>query len=117
MLSLAQRCNAVLGALLLGAMAVFWGAGREGRVERLAGPRSAVGFLRRRKWSFRLLGSAIMLLAIVGSVVVAVLAFCATWVRGVTTYNLELSPWMAIAAWVGLDYVFLQGRRLWSRLP
>jgi hypothetical protein len=59
----------------------------------------------RRNLVFRLIGSAIMLLAILGSVVGGIARFWCDLGARVTSTTWKLSPWVAIASG-GLDFVF-----------
>ncbi|HVF84496.1 MAG TPA: hypothetical protein VM821_00830 [Abditibacteriaceae bacterium] len=120
-LSWAQQGNAVLGAMVLLAALWWWGAGLEERTGRWTGSQRAQGFLRRRRTSYQMGGTLLMMLALVGTLVVGALAFGNSW-GGVfvglhARLGSEMTWPLALLCCFVLDALFLQGLRLWHRLP
>lgn len=116
-----QQGNVVLCVVLLLAMLWWWGAGLEERAGRWTGPQRAQGFLRRRRTSYQLSGALLMLLAFIGTLSLGALVFGKSWCGMFLWLNARIGDGMtfpvALLCCFVLDALFLQGRRLWHRLP
>ena len=120
-LSWAQQGNVVLGAAMVLAALWWWGAGLEERAGRWTGPQRAQGFLRRRRTSYQLSGALLMMLAFIGTLSLGALVFGRGWGGVFPGFNARIesgTTWpLALLFCFVLDALFLQGRRLWHRLP
>lgn len=120
-----QQGNVVLGVVVLLAVLWWWGAGLEERAGRWTGPQRAQGFLRRRRTSYQLSGAFLMLLAFIGTLSLGALVFGKSRGGVFLWLNLWLNArigngmtfLLALLCCFVLDALFLQGRRLWHRLP
>jgi hypothetical protein len=112
-LARAQKWSCLLSLIAVGGVAWAWGAGGRRRGFELSGPQTAVGFLRKRRFTLRSAGLLIMGSAWVGSLLAAV--FCFAWSERVHAGG--LLPGHALYFWVGFDLIFLYGQSLLNNTP
>lgn len=110
-ISRAQRINTLLGLVACGALLWVWGAQGVSRLASAGGPQRAVGFLRRRRISSRIVAAALMAVCFLGSIAAAVVGL--SW--SVESFP-SFTPLWAFLSWLLLDALFLYALQLWRRV-
>ena len=121
----ALQINALLGTVAVLALVWAWGAEKGHKPSVPTGPKTAVGFLRRRRLTGRLTGAALVVLAFAltltllacvlnGSAVGEVLHRLPP-ARTAMLQSFFVTPALAIMLWIVCDVMFFYGRSLWNR--
>lgn len=121
----ALQLSALLGIVVSLALVWAWGAQKGHKPTVPTGPKTAVGFLRRRRLTGRLMGAALVVLAFAltltllacvlnGSAVGEVLQRLPP-ARMPALQSFFVTPPLAITLWIAADTLFFYGRALWNR--
>jgi hypothetical protein len=110
-LTRAQKMAASLGIIACVAALWAWGAAPARPKTTLAGPQRAVGFLRRRRLTLRVLAALVILLAFAGSFAAAYFAMA----EHASLSFMHFTPLSAIVVWAAMDALLLYGLVLWHR--
>lgn len=121
----AAQINALLGLVAVVALVWAWGAQKGHKSAVPTGPKTAVGFLRRRRLTGRLMGAVLVVLAF--AVTLTLLACVLNGAslgevlsrlpsaRASALQKFSVVPSLAVALWIACHAAFFYGRALWNR--